>query len=373
MEKMQTMIKEVENAVVEETERLSIEAVEKAMVEEIERLTTQERAEALVQTEELQSKSNSLQEKGSEGKEGAELVNEYTDDILKLQRTKPDNRILTKDIPLDHVSDCSYYGGSRRKNGRADDQMLELWEAAEQHCRQDPVGNVRQNQAPPPIEDVTPYHLSANSQKMTQKSSSEVQVEKELGIDKLEVSYNIRRPSHDGKKEKILERLASDAQKLMSLQTSVQDLHKKVETNKKSKKVNSSEYDTVKRQLHEVEDAVLQLVDINDQLKKNVEEFPSLDEQTSIELEEAGNVHRERVTEQAWKGSEKIGRLQFELQNIQYVLVKLEGEKKRKGKHGFYVSRTGVLLRDFIYMGKSSERRKKGCFCGCMRPSINGD
>ena len=86
-------------------------------MEEIERLTTQERTEDLVQTEELISISYSLQEKSSEGKEGPELVNEYTDDILKLQRTKPDNRTLTKDIPLDHVSDCSYYGGSRRKNG----------------------------------------------------------------------------------------------------------------------------------------------------------------------------------------------------------------------------------------------------------------
>lgn len=369
MEEMQTMIKEVEKAVIEETKRLAIELIEKEMVEEIERLTTKERAEALVQTEEVKSKGNLHQENGSKGEE-AEHVIEYTDDTLK--RSKPEKRFLTKDIPLDHVSNSSFYGRSRRKSGRADDQMLELWEAAEQHCVQDPGANIRKNQASPPTEYVTPYPRFANSRRTSRKSSSEVQVEKDLGIDKLEVSYNIRQPSRDGKKEKILERLASDAQKLMSLQMSVQDLHKKVETNKKGKKINSSEYETVKRQLHEVEDAVVQLVDVNDQLKKDVEEFPSLDEQTSIELEEAGNVHREKVTEQAWKGSEKIGRLQFELQNIQYVLVKWEGEKKRKGRHGFYVSRTGLLLRDFIYSGRSSsERRKKGCLCGCMRPSAN--
>ncbi|XP_004296666.1 PREDICTED: protein NETWORKED 1A [Fragaria vesca subsp. vesca] len=369
LEEMQTMIKEVEKAVIEETKRLSIELIEKEMVEEIERLTTKERAEALVQTEEVKSKGNLHQENGSKGEE-AEHVIEYTDDTLK--RSKPEKRLLTKDIPLDHVSNSSFYGRSRRKSGRADDQMLELWEAAEQHCVQDPGANIWKNQASPPTEDVTPYPRLANSRRTSRKSSSEVQVEKDLGIDKLEVSYNIRQPSRDGKKEKILERLASDDQKLMSLQTSVQDLHKKVETNKKGKKINSSEYETVKRQLHEVEDAVVQLVDVNDQLKKDVEEFPSLDEQTSIELEEAGNVRREKVTEQAWKGSEKIGRLQFELQNIQYVLVKWEGEKKRKGRHGFYVSRTGLLLRDFIYSGRSSsERRKKGCLCGCMRPSAN--
>ncbi|XP_050372299.1 protein NETWORKED 1A-like [Argentina anserina] len=368
LEEMQIMIKEVEKSVIEEAKRLSIELVEKEMVEEIERLTTMERTEASLSGD-LKSKGKLNQECGNKGEE-VERWNQYTDDNLK--SSKPEGRLSTKDILLDHVSDCSFNGRSKRKSGRVDDKMLELWESAEQHCLQDPMTNISKNQTSPPTEDVTSYPRFANSQRTSRKSSFEVQVEKELGIDNLEVSYNIRQSSHDGRKENILERLASDAQKLTILQTSVQDLHKKVESNKKSKKINSAEYEKVKRQLHEVEDAVVQLVDANDHLKKNVEEFLSLDEQTSTELEEVGNVSRETVTEQASKGSEKIGRLQFELQNIQYVLTKWEGEKKRKGRHGFYVSRTGLLLRDFIYSGRSSsERRKKGCLCGCMRPSAN--
>ncbi|PQP98109.1 protein NETWORKED 1A-like [Prunus yedoensis var. nudiflora] len=377
LEKMQTMIKEVEKVFVEEMERLAIEAVEKAMVEEMERLATQEstknsniKVEVSVEIEELKSKGTSLQGKGSKSEE-LKLVNEFTDENLKLQRMKSDNGTSMKDIPLDHVSDCSFYGRSRRDNGGADDQMLELWETAEQHCRQDPVTSEIENQKSAPREDVA-YHRFADSQQNIPNSSSEVQVEKELGIDKLEVSLDIQGPSHEGKKEKILERLASDAQKLISLQTIAQDLNKKMETNKKGRKENGTEYETVKTHLHEVEEAVVQLAEINDQLKKNIEESP-LNEQTSMELEEAGNVWRERILEQASKGSEKIGRLQFELQNIHYILLKLEDENKNKGRNGFYVSRTGVLLKDFIYSGRSSERRKKARVCGCMRPSTNGD
>ncbi|XP_008224268.2 PREDICTED: protein NETWORKED 1A-like [Prunus mume] len=145
LEKMQTMIKEVEKMFVEETERLAIEAVEKAMVEEMERIATQEstknsniKVEVSVEIEELKSEGTSLQGKGSKSEE-LKLVNEFTDENLKLQRMKSDNGTSMKDIPLDHVSDCSFYGRSGRDNGGADDQMLELWETAEQHCRQDPV------------------------------------------------------------------------------------------------------------------------------------------------------------------------------------------------------------------------------------------
>ncbi|KAM0985266.1 hypothetical protein ACFX2C_012556 [Malus domestica] len=370
---VQTMIKEVEMTFVEETERLAMEAFEKAMVEEIESLSTQERTKnsnSSVEIEELQSKGALLQEQGSKCEE-MKLGKEFTGENRKLQKTKSANGTLMKDIPLDHVSDLSSYGRSWRGTGGADDQMLELWETAEQYCRQDPVASEKENQASARMEDVTPSHRFTDSEQMIQNFSSEVEAEKEWGIEKLEASF--RRPRHEGKKEKILERLASDAQKLTSLQTIARDLDKKMETSKKGKRANGIEYETVRRHLLEVESAVVQLVETNDQLKKKIEESPSLDEQTSMELEEAGNVRRERVVEEASKGSEKIGRLQFELQNIHYILLKLEDENKKKGRHGFYVSRTGVLLRDFIYSGRSSERRRKGCVCGCMRPSTKGD
>jgi hypothetical protein len=63
------------------------------------------------------------------------------------------------------------------------------------------------------------------------------------------------------------------------------------------------------------------------------------------------------------------------VQSIHYILLKLEDEKKSKSKHKFSGSKTGILLRDFIYSGgrRSSRRQKKGCFCGCARPSSNED
>ena len=93
----------------------------------------------------------------------------------------------------------------------------------------------------------------------------------------------------------------------------------------------------------------MQLVDINDQLTKGIEESPSsLDGKTFEEVHQAEDIHRSLATEQAWKGLEKIGRLQFELQNIHYILLKMEDENKDKGKSGFSESRTGILLRNFI-------------------------
>ncbi|KAG5554470.1 hypothetical protein RHGRI_012117 [Rhododendron griersonianum] len=55
---------------------------------------------------------------------------------LKLLNTRPQvskvtNRILMKDILLDHGSNASIFVLSRRRRLRADDQMLELWGTAE--------------------------------------------------------------------------------------------------------------------------------------------------------------------------------------------------------------------------------------------------
>jgi len=356
-----------------------IKAVERTVLEEMERLATQEIIkinikveDVMMETEELKLKSTSHQEKGIR-KEEMELGNDLTND-LESQETKPENGTLMKDIPLDQASDSSLYGKCRRDNVRADDQMLELWETAEQDCSEDPTVNKTQKQASVPVEDVIECHKFDHGEKKSHSLSSELQVEKELGIDKLEVSTSVREPNQDGNKGKILERLASNAQKLTSLQTTLQDLRKKMEMHKRNKKANDIEYETVKRRLQEVEEAILQLVDINDNLTKEIEDSSSsLDGIPSVELE-AGDTCQKRVTEQARKGSEKIGRLQFELQNIEYVLLKLVEEKNSKGKYRFSKSRTGILLRDFIYSdGRSGERRRKACLCGCTRPSTNGD
>ncbi|KAI4317882.1 hypothetical protein L6164_025713 [Bauhinia variegata] len=291
---------------------------------------------------------------------------------LRLKKTKSKNGSLMKDIPLDQASDSPAFKNSKRQKGGTNDRMLGLREVAEQHCCDDSMHRESKRWDSAPMEDVVACHQSDNSQKF-QNSSSELEVEKELGVDKLELSKSIRERIQDGKRKKILERLASDAQKLTILKMTLEDLKKETETNKKIKKSIETEFETVKTQIKEAEEAIVQLVDINDQVTKALEErSSSLDRETSVGLEKGGHIHRKRLMEHARRASEQIGRLQFELQNIQYVLLKLADEKKSNGKNRLSV-RTGVLLKDFLRSSKrnSSKRHSKMCFCGCSRPSTN--
>ncbi|KAE9589032.1 hypothetical protein Lal_00000350 [Lupinus albus] len=288
---------------------------------------------------------------------------------LNLWRTKSENGSLMKDIPLDHISDNPASKNGRRVNSGTNDQMLELWETAEQESSDDSM-----KQSCAQTEDVIACHQSDNNSGKLQNTSSELEMEKEYGIDKLQLSKSIRERTQDGKRRKILERLTSDAHKLTNLKMAVQDLKKKMETKKAAKKGNDAEYETVKRQVEEVEGAVVKLIDTNNQLRKDVEESEwSLKREISVELEKSRQMERKRVAEQARRGSEQIGRLQFEVQNMQYVLLKLADEEKNKGKNRFS-GKTVVLLRNFIHSGKKSNKKhNKGCFCGCSRPSTHED
>ncbi|KAL5785609.1 hypothetical protein ACOSQ2_008001 [Xanthoceras sorbifolium] len=360
-----------------------IRTVEKAVVEEMERLATQENLSTRIKVENVITETEDLKLRSTPHpkrdlqKEEVELQDEFTDHLTS-QKSKHEisevgNKTSMKDIQLDHVSDSSFYGRSMRENSGTNDQMLGLWESAEQDCNVDLMVNSTQKQAAAAIANCV-RHQSKDVE--PKNPPSELQVEKELGVDKLEVSRNDREPNKEGNKKKILERLASDAQKLTSLKASVQDLKRRMETSKRSKKTNDPEYEQVKEQLREVEEAIIQLVDSNLKLTKDTEESTSsLDWKSSAGLEEAGDISRNKVTEEAQKGSEKIGRLQLEMQTIQYVLLKLEDEDNTKGKFRFSESKTGALLRDFIYSGGRSSRgrQKKACLCGCVRPSTTGD
>lgn len=348
LQKIGAMIKAVEKAVIEEKEKLNKEAADKHV---------------------KNSKSEGTSHKKATTKEGKDLRDGITDK-LKARKNKPDNGILMKDIPLDHVSDSSFQRRSKRESSETNDQMLKLWETAEQECDQNLIDSAPQSPSDPQIEcpqlEIV-EHKSADC-------SSELQKEKELSIDRLELSPSIRERIRRSRKGKILERLDSDVVQLTGLLTSVQDLKKRMEVNT-IEMARNNEYDTVEKHLKEVEEAIFQQVNINGQLKQNLERSPSsFERRPSVEIEVTGNIPLNKLTEQAQRGSEKIGKLQFEVQNIQRVVLKLESEKKRKGKNRFSKSKPGVILRDFIYRsGKRSERRKKSCSCGCTRPSTHGD
>ncbi|XP_044500163.1 protein NETWORKED 1A-like [Mangifera indica] len=366
LKEMQTRIKAVEKAVVEEIEKSEIQESEKAGIKVKYEIT---------ETEDLAVRRSFLCQNKEFMEEKMEIEDEYIDNP-KLQKNileTPEipSRTSMKDIQLDRVSDCSFNGRSRREDSGVNDQMLRLWECAEQDCSLKSRVNDSQKQAAAPVANIFVDQKSKNVDQCN--PSPELHFEQEFGVCTLEVSRSDREPNIRGSQRKILETLASDAQKLTNLQTTVQDLKKKMEMNKKSKRGINPEYETVKEQLLAVEEAILHLVEMNDRLSKESPIY--LESKSSVELEETGNICGNKVTEEAYKGSEKIGRLQLEVQTIQYILLKLEVETKSKGKYKFSESKAGGLLRDFIYNGgRSGGRRKKACcLCGCVRPSTTNE
>ncbi|XVE65963.1 hypothetical protein DITRI_Ditri08aG0043400 [Diplodiscus trichospermus] len=339
-----------------------LKAVEKAVTEEMDRLV---KHESKKNSNRIVASAIGIEPPCQDKKKDVQFGDDFAQNLkpkkMKQQISESRNAILLKDIPLDQVSD----GRSKRENSTADGQMLELWESTDLESGGDSTNNDMQKGAIVPGERISCHQFNGVPQENSDLSLG-AQIEKELSIDKLEISTSIREPKKGAKGKKVLERLASDARKLMTLQTTVKELKRRMEI-KKRKKAYDLEYGQVKEQLQEVEDAIMELVNVNSQLTKDVEGSPSssLDVTNSAESEEAGNSGRRKIREEAQKGSEKIGRLQFEVRSIDYILLKLEDERKSKGKN-----RTGVLLRDFIYNGgRRTGRRKKACFCGCARPA----
>ncbi|XP_057771623.1 protein NETWORKED 1A-like [Salvia miltiorrhiza] len=299
-----------------------------------------------------------------------------TSNTPKLQKIKTKasdqvkNGMLIKDIPLDQVTSSSLKGIRKKGSGRVDDQMLELWETAEGKGDLT-IGESLRRSFKMTDKDIV-YDEFESVKRSSDPPFTDSDVEKELGVDKWEAS---RGSSSELNREvsgrRVLERLASDSQKLESLQTTVQTLRGKLEANKKGcRKAKSIDFETVQEQLLEAEETVVNLVDLNGRLVKSIEECPSPDGKASPQKKEAVKIRRRKVTEQARKGSERIGRLQLELQKIQYMLLKMEDEKKNKVRNRFLKSKT-IILRDFIVNGRrsSSGRRKKGPLCGCFRSS----
>lgn len=340
--------------------------VERCIVEEIERRVKEENSQA-----------ETLAYTGKDYRKVEKLLKDENTIDLNLCRTKSENGSLMKDIPLDQISDNPASKNCRRENSGTDDGMLELWETAEQDCFDDgSMVSEAMKRSSDPMEDIITCHLSDNNLGKYMNTSSELEVEKELGVDKLHLSKSIKERTQDGKRRKILERLASDAHKLTSLKMNVQDLKMKMDTKKRGKKGDDeTEYKKIKIQIQDVEGAVVKLTDTNDQLTKEIKEsVPSSGRETSLELEKSRHIQRKRAMEQARKGAEEIGRLQYEVQNLQYVLLKLADEKKSKGKHRFS-GKTVVFLRDFIRSEKKSnnKKRSKGCFGGYSKTPINED
>ncbi|MBA0652996.1 hypothetical protein Goklo_020207 [Gossypium klotzschianum] len=365
---------------------MRIKAIEKAVLEMeklamLENLNLNSKLEtATRQIEELRYGSSSSGESVrakrhvSARQEEEELGNGLSNNV-NMQRPTPEiseeNEMMTKDIILDQVSECSSYGLSRRGTAaEVDTETLELWETADHDANADLKVSKAQKMATAP----TDYRQIGTVKAGKGRTPSTESLVKELGVDK-ESSKRFAEPNNNGSKRKILERLDSDVQKLANLQITVQDLKKKVEIIETGKKGKGIEYGTVKEQLEEAEEAITKLFDVNRKLMTHVEDGSwSFDGKSALEPDENGSVRRRRVSEQARRGSEKIGRLQLEVQKIQFFLLNLDDKKESKAQTRITERRRRVLLRDYLYGGvKSSQKKKKSPFCACVHPPTNGD
>lgn len=272
------------------------------------------------------------------GSNGFAHANEY--DSMQMNQpesSRSKNReIGMKDIELDQVSSSSLYGTSRGEITELDDHMLKLWATDDGKPRKSSSVNEHDIQA---VEEIRsgPY-------------SSELTPEKELGVDR-QILDNTK---------KVLEKLSADEQRLSALKTNIEELKQKLEGSPKGKFPSNTEYDALKVQLSDAEEALTKQIEINRKATKNAEYYSEALDGVAEEQSEQRHVSRRKIAAVTQKASEKIGRLELELQKIQYVLLKVEEAHARRGKTA--EKRARVLLRDYIY-----GRRKRLPLCGCIR------
>ncbi|KAL8092665.1 hypothetical protein AgCh_034787 [Apium graveolens] len=339
-----------------------IKAIESTILE-MERLALEENSDL---HNKLGSALRQIDEMSSENRKYTENLKQPKSEISE------ENELLPKDIMLDHVSETSSYGISKRRYDGSDIQVFEMWENTDQNSSIDlTVGKGKKAINAPNKKE----HSEANKQDR-EFISSNFLVEKELRVDNFEISKRFTQPPQDGNKRKVLDRLNSDVQKLTNLQITVQDLKRKFESIEKTKKgKGSTESDAIKGKLEEAEAAIQKLFDFNGKLMKNFEDNSSHTGQKSVtESEESGNARRRRISEQALRVSERIGRLQLEIQRIQFELLKLDDGKESKGKIRIVESKRRVLLRDYLYGGvRKIPKRKKAPLCACVEPRTKED
>ncbi|TMW95738.1 hypothetical protein EJD97_008419 [Solanum chilense] len=362
-----TRLKDNENAVATDAFfdlhglEIRVRAVEKTLVE-MEQLVVKENVNmhsklqaAMLQIEELKSESSRHRRNSAP----------------KSEIFEAENGILTKDIMLDRVSESSSYRNGRREQAESNNLVFDLWDTTSPT-----VGKAKLDDTPNAENDIDFHKRVISVKKKCQRSTSDVLDEKYPGEGKLNISKRSTESIQEGNKRRVLQRLDSDVQKLTNLQITVVHLKRELEITEKGKRGKAvAESDTLKGQLNEAEAAIHKLFDLTGKLMKNMEDsFGSADMKSALESEEVGNVSRRRYSEQARGISEKIGRLQLEVQKYQFVLLKLNDESKGNSSRVPETKRR-VLLRDYLYGGvrKSNNKRKKALFCACIQPPTQGD
>ncbi|KAF7063576.1 hypothetical protein CFC21_070091 [Triticum aestivum] len=274
---------------------------------------------------------------------------------------------MLKDIQLDLVQTPSRraIGSHRLKKkitAQPDDKMLALWSV------------VRTSSGSGRHDDLRPPQSEAASEKdKGRHSTSELMLVKDLVVDKQDLPRPVVTTTepHREWKKKVIERLSSDAQRLRDLQSILQELRASVEAS------GESELESVRAQMIESEEAITQLIDTNGKLLTKAEEFTSADGLDGGGVDLRSRSQR-KILERVRKMSEKVGRLEMEMQKFQQVLLKHEEERASRRAAKTVQRRSRVQLVEYLY-GKrrgggdgGSRRQKRGPSC-CMRAKAIDD
>ncbi|XP_042461149.1 protein NETWORKED 1A-like isoform X1 [Zingiber officinale] len=309
---------------------------------ELERLDSNASLEAAWhEIEALRSKDNS--DNGSRKKKYEKIMRNIELDIV----------LNASSLPT-QLKDIHSHEGRKRENVKETFyQRLEMWGTTEKDSSK------QKQKSPIVIEEVERSH-----------ASNELVSEKELGVDKLGEPKKSEIESDHERNQMEMERLCSNAQRLLALQASVQELHKKMEA---LENINSTslEFDAVKVQLKEAEGTISKLVELNSKLTNKAGDLTESNDEVREIKKDAGSRNRRQISDRAEKVSEKIGKLELELQKLQLQVQKMEEEENRIRKTKI-VDKSGMLLKEYIY-GKREVRKKKRGSCRCMRPKTKGD
>ncbi|XP_052147048.1 protein NETWORKED 1A-like [Oryza glaberrima] len=286
-------------------------------------------------------------------------------EVLKLKEILDDDLIemnyeqMLKDIQLDLIQISSgnktgSLGQANKTVAQANEKMLDshgIVGASSSHVRN----------------DLRPPQSESFERDNYKRPPSELMVVKELSIDKQELPRSITTEPHQEWKNKVIERLASDAQRLNALQSSIQEL----KTNSEASE--GLELESVRYQIREAEGFITQLIDSNGKLSKKAEEFTSEDglDGDNIDLRSR---HQRKIMERARKMAEKIGRLEVEMQKVQEALLKYEEEQTSTRTSKTMHRRSKVQLVDLLYGRRRDSRKQQRCSpCGCMKANAIDD
>ncbi|CAN6304253.1 unnamed protein product [Urochloa humidicola] len=279
-------------------------------------------------------------------------------EVLKLKEILDDDIIemnyeqMLKDIQLDLIQTSSGrrtspFGQGKRNIAQVDEKIVNLRGiVGPSH------GHMADDLRPPQSES-----FGRDSNQM---------VVKELSIDKQELPRLTTMEPHQEWRNKVVERLSSDAQRLNALQSSIQELKTNAE------KSEELELESVRCQIREAEGTIMQLIDTNSKLSKKAEEFTSADG-LDAENTDLRSRHQRKILERARKMSEKIGRLEVEMQKVQQALLKCEEEQSSRKTSKALQRRSKVQLVEYLYGRRRDSRKQRSSPCGCMRAKTIDD